>query len=252
MVMIFEFKEVRKSYGKIAALNDLTFSVNSGEFVALVGNNGSGKTTIVKTLCNIVPYNNGSIIIFDRKITPNYVSYRSRIGAFLSEPILINEFTPFEYLNFICKFQGIALAESILRIKEILNLFEINNLDKKKIINYSSGDRIKISLAASLIHNPELVILDEPFIHLDIKSLDKILNLLISFKGKKTLFVTSHNLDLIYNLCERILIIEKGQITDDMANSKEIPFQSFKDMVKQRLASRNYTSELPKWLTESN
>lgn len=246
--VIFEFKEVKKVFGNRTALDDLSFSVNSKEFVALVGNNGSGKTTTIKTLCNLIPYNHGSVVIFNKKITPFYVSYRSKIGVFLSEPILINEFTPTEYLRFICKFQGIQADEYVSRVKEILDLFSINNFDRKRIIDYSSGDKVKISLAASIIHNPELLIFDEPFIHLDLKSLDMILNLLLSFKGRKTLFITSHNLDLIYNLCERILIINDGKIIDDISNSKEITFQSLKEVIKNRLTNKNYTSVVPKWL----
>ena len=246
--VIFEYNEVKKMYGDLTALDGLTFSVKAEEFIALVGNNGSGKSTTIKTLCNLIPYNYGSIIIFNKKITPFFVSYRSRIGVFLSEPILINEFSPLEYLRFVCKFQGINADETESRGREILDLFTINASTRKKIGDYSSGDKVKISLAASIIHNPELLILDEPFIHLDIKSLDIILNLLLSFKGKKTLFITSHNLDLIYNLCERILIMDGGHIIDDISNSKQIQFPAFKEIVKQRLISKRHTPEIPNWL----
>lgn len=242
--IIFEFKEVKKVFGNLTALNDLTFSVKSKEFVALVGNNGSGKTTTIKTLCNLVPYDYGSIIIFNKKVTPLYVSYRSRTGIFLSDPILINEFSPAEYLSFVCKFQGIKADETESRVQEILDLFTINDFNRKKICDYSSGDKVKISFAASIIHNPDLLVLDEPFIHLDIKSLEMILNLLMSFKDRKTLFITSHNLDLIHNLCERILIIDGGHIVDDISNSGQVPFQSFKEVVKQRLTNKNYSLSL--------
>ena len=118
--VIFEYKEVKKVFGDLTALDGLTFSVKAEEFIALVGNNGSGKTTTIKTLCNLIPYNNGSIIIFNKKITPFFVSYRSRIGVFLSEPILINEFSPLEYLRFVCKFQGIKADETESRVKRNL------------------------------------------------------------------------------------------------------------------------------------
>src|SRR5512137_2431541 len=114
--MIFEFREVKKVFGSQVALKDLSFSVKSKEFVALVGNNGSGKTTTIKALCNLVPYNRGTIIVFNKKLTPFYVSYRSKVGVFLSESILINEFTPTQYLSFVCKFQGINANEVDTRV----------------------------------------------------------------------------------------------------------------------------------------
>lgn len=246
--IIFEFKDVIKVFGNQAVLHDLNFSVKSNEFVALVGNNGSGKTTIVKTLCNLIPYDNGSIIVFNKRLTPFYVSYRSRIGAFFSDPMLINEFTPSEYLRFVSKFHGLRASEFEPRIHEILNLFTVHNFEQKRIINYSSGEKVKISLAAAIIHNPELLILDEPFIHLDIKSLEVIFNILSSFKGRKTLFITSHNLDLVYNLCDRILILHGGHLVDDISNSKQISIQSLKQVVQNRLADNNYSLELPNWL----
>jgi ABC-2 type transport system ATP-binding protein len=247
--IIIEFKDVKKAFGKQIALNDLSFSIKSKEFVALIGNNGSGKTTTIKSLCNLIPYDNGSIKIFNKQVTPFYVSFRSKIGVFLSDPILINEFTPAEYLKFICRFQGIPSNNCESRIKEILDLLSIQNFNRGKIINYSSGDKVKISFAASLIHNPEVLIMDEPFIHLDFLSLEKILKILISFRGSKTLFITSHNLEAMQSLCERILIIDEGRIVDDISYSNKLPYQTLKEVVKNRLKSSENTSVIPLWLS---
>ena len=245
--VIIEFKEVKKNYGTRTALDNLEFSIKTKDFVGLVGNNGSGKSTIINILCNVVPYEKGEVKIFDNLITPWYVSYRTRIGVFLSEPILINEFTPETYLRFVCKFQGLQSSESEYRVKEIIDLFRIQHSKIKKINDYSSGDKVKISLAASFIHNPELLILDEPFIHLDIASIETLQNLLLSFQKRKTLFITSHNLDLIYSLCERILIISEGKIIDEIFNSKQLPIQLFKAEIKEKLLNK-IANESPKWL----
>ena len=207
-----EFVDVVKKYKETKALGGLSFTIGTNEFVALVGNNGCGKSTTINILCNLISYNSGDVFVFNKKVTPYFVSYKSRLGVLLSRPIFINEFSPYEYLNFVCKFQNVDNNLMQQRIEDVINIFRIANSKSKKIDNYSSGDKMKISFAAAIIHNPSILILDEPFINLDIQTIDFLLTLLSSFKNKKTLFITSHNLDLITNLCERFLIMEDGKI----------------------------------------
>jgi ABC-2 type transport system ATP-binding protein len=245
---VIELLNVYKRFDKQLALNNVSFSIEENEFVALVGNNGSGKSTIVNSLCNLFPCEEGSVTVYGMRLTPNYVSYRSKIGAVLSSPILIDDFSPSQYLGFVCKFQGLENKIGEDRSKELFRYLEIEWDSKKKIGQYSSGDKIKISIIASLIHNPEFLILDEPFVHLDIQSVDLLHGLLKSFKGKKTLLITSHNLDLILNLCSRVIILDQGILLDNLKIDDFNSLDSIKTEIRSRLIKKEFLGNNLKWL----
>jgi ABC-2 type transport system ATP-binding protein len=243
-----EFIDVVKRYKDTKALNGLSFTIGTNEFVALVGNNGCGKTTTINILCNLISYDSGDVFVFDKKVTPYYVSFKSKLGVLLSRPIFINEFSPYEYLSFVCKFQNVDNNLIQQRIEEVISIFGIANSKSKKIDNYSSGDKMKISFAAAIIHNPLILILDEPFIHLDIQTIDFLVTLLSSFKNKKTLFITSHNLDLVTILCERFLIMEDGRIIADFPKSTYTSLEAIKILIKERIVKHKTNIDTLDWL----
>lgn len=243
-----EFIDVVKKYKNAKSLCGLSFAIGSNEFVAIVGNNGCGKSTTINILCNLISYDSGHVFVFNKKVTPYYVSYKSKLGVLLSMPIFIKEFSPHEYLNFICKFQNVDDNLREHRIEDMINVFKIANSKVKKIDDYSSGDKIKISFAAAIIHNPSILILDEPFINLDFQTIDFLLTLLSSFKNKKTLFITSHNLDLITNLCERFLIMEEGRIIDDFSKGPNTSIDSIKLLIKGRVIKHIANIDTLGWL----
>lgn len=232
-------KGVNKKYmfTKKNALSNLCFSVEKFDCCALVGNNGSGKTTIIKILCNLINYDSGSILINGQTLTPNYVSYKNNWGILLSRPYFIEDFNVREYLSFVGKFQRIDKSLIKQRIEDLISLLTLGDHERKKIKDLSSGNQMKVSLAAALIHNPEFLILDEPFVNLDISSVEALTMVLKSFRGKKTLIITSHNLEIVTELCDKILIMEDGRIISELENKL---FESSNDLKKK---IKNYLSK---------
>ena len=242
------FNKVIKKYRQILALNDMSFSIRRGESVALIGNNGCGKTTTINVLCNLILYDKGEVIVYNKKVSPRYVSYKNKFGILLSPPIFVNEFTPQQYLKFICRFQKVDPQEISPRIDDTINSFKISFSNSKKISDFSAGDKMKIALAASIIHNPEVLVYDEPFIHLDIQTIDFLLDLINSIKINKTLFITSHNLDLITSVCSRFLLMEKGKIIDDFIPEAEVSIDKIKRQIKERIIIQKIDNTKLSWL----
>ncbi len=247
MNTLISFSNVQKSYGKTKALNELSFEINNNDFVGLIGNNGCGKTTTIHCMCNLIKYDKGNISIFGKKVEPNYVSYKNKIGMLLSKHYFVEEFNVREYWKFVCKFHGVPKNETDKRIDDLINLLDLGQDSNMKIQNLSSGNQMKVSFGTAIIHNPEILVLDEPFIHLDIKTTEKIISILKSFKGKKTLFVTSHNLDLVADLCDAFLIMENGKILLEFKKSDYENLDILKNKVKEVLAKENNIKDIS-WL----
>jgi ABC-2 type transport system ATP-binding protein len=249
---IIEFREVNARYDNIPALSNLTFSIAEYDIVALVGNNGSGKTSTVKIISNIFPYDSGTVLAFNIKVTSTYVSYKNRLGILIDPPLLVNDFSPEEYLKFVCKFQKVPLSLVSGRIKDLSDYFAIPSGNKKSIAELSSGDRMKVAISAALIHNPDVLVLDEPFIHLDPRTLVRLIDLLKSLKGNKTIFLTSHNLDLVVELCARVMIIENGSIVDQMVLSDPSTHKTIKANLFQRLSDNQIDISGFHWMDLGN
>ena len=252
METVLCFESVVKKYGKVTALNELSFSLARNEIAALVGNNGCGKTTTVNVLCNLLPYDGGSIKVLDRKVTPDYVLYKRNLGVLLSPPILVNEFSASDYLRFVGKFQKVPKSDLEHRIKDLLELFEIDCKNKLKIQEYSAGNKMKIAFAAAIIHNPDILVLDEPFIHIDSQTCDSIQSLLKSFVQRKTVLITSHNIDLIVGVCDRILIMEKGRITSDFIKPAGYSNEMIIEIIKDKIQKNKNTDVKLDWLGSTN
>ena len=242
------FENVIKSYSGKRALNEFSFSINENDFVALIGNNGCGKTTTINVLCNLPNYDVGKVVVFGSKVTPKYISYKNKFGVVLSSPYLIEEFSPREYLSFVGEFQFVDKKEVKNRIKDLFQLLELEEYQTKPIKNLSSGSKMKVSLASALIHNPKILILDEPFINLDINTIQRLTDILKSFKGKKTVLITSHSLDLVVDLCDRFLIMENGTLLTEIKNEENLSSNELKEKLKNYLISPERSIEQIDWL----
>jgi len=229
------FENVDLYYGKIKALNGISFNLSENECAALIGNNGSGKTTTIHVLCNIISYHSGTVLFYGNKIKPNYQSYKNKLGIILSRPYFIDEFNVISYWKFVAKYQKVPEEAVTQRINDLTKLLNFNDDIGKKIKELSSGNQMKVSIGAMLIHNPDILIMDEPFINLDIQTIEILTNLLKDLKNKKTIFITSHHLDLVIDLCDKFLIIDKGKIISEIIKADYLTKQILKNKLKELL-----------------
>ncbi|QMU64208.1 MAG: ATP-binding cassette domain-containing protein [Flavobacteriaceae bacterium] len=243
---MIHFNNVTKKYKSITALNNTSFKINENEFVGIVGNNGSGKTTIINALCNLISLDEGEVYFDKKKITHNDHSYKNRLGIILSEHYFIREFNTIEYLHFFAKFQNIYDKDIRKRIEEITALMGIDNINKS-IEKLSSGNKMKVSIAASLIHNPNVLVYDEPFVNLDFNTSNKLKDIILSLKGKKTLLITSHHLDLVIDICDKFLILDEGNIIETIMKSDFESNEEIKQLFKDKMIGKKYENQL-KWL----
>jgi len=243
---LFSLQNIEKNYFDKLALDGLTFSISEGHYTGLIGNNGCGKTTTILILANILSYDGGEYFFKDTLVTSKYQSFKRQLGIVLSNPYYIEDFDVRTYWKFVARFQEIEDSGIDIRINDLLTLLEIDK-PNLKIKQLSKGNQAKVSLGAALIHNPGTLLLDEPFVNLDINTTEKIVALLKSLKEKKTMLITSHNLNMVADLCDRFLIMDQGKIVLEVNKTDYPSVEMLKTAVKEQLSSSNKIENLS-WL----
>lgn len=223
-----------KSYKNKELFKLLDLEIYRGDRLAIIGNNGSGKTTLINSICNLNSFK-GHLFVGGKAIGMNSHSYKKDFGIFLSTPYFFPKMTITEYWTFSANLLGVNTKESAFmeKIDTIRHTFCLNNLDLK-IEKLSSGDKIKTSLGICFLHNPNYLIFDEPFVHLDNKSREILLTILSKLSDNKTLILASHNLDVCSQICNRFIIIKNGKIIKDF-NRSDFKSHSLKDYLRQNL-----------------
>ncbi len=207
-----------KKYKGIEVLNIESLNISKGETFGLVGNNGAGKTTLFNCLLDLIKPTTGNVS--SKGIAVNESEeWKNYTGSYIDESFLIGYLTPDEYFNFVGDLRGMNSSD----IKEFLKPFEALFNDeivgvKKYLRDLSKGNQKKVGIAASLMGNPELVVLDEPFANLDPTTQIRLKELLkeLAQKSQVTLMISSHDLSHVTEVCNRIVVLEKGQLIRDM------------------------------------
>ena len=231
---VLEVKKLRKSFGSLVAVNNVSFSINEGEIVALLGPNGCGKTTLMKSILGFTGVNSGSIYLFDKLVvekgkTKNNVLTvaRRKIGYIPDQNMFYDHLSCFEYLNLIFNltipdYPG-KKTDSIEIIRTILKDYRLDRWSNRLIHTLSTGTKQKLAFAACLVHKPELLIMDEPFRGIDPEAHLKFINSLVDFRTKGitlfgiekpgTIFMSSHVLADIEKICDHLIVMnEYGQV----------------------------------------
>jgi ABC-2 type transport system ATP-binding protein len=213
---MLELRSVSKSFSGIAAVDNVSFSARAGEVTGYLGPNGSGKSTTMKMITGLMEMTSGQILFNGKRIEQDLIAYKQRMGYVPEEPHLYAHLTGLEYLIMVGQLRALPQKDTRERIEGLLRLFSLFGNRHVAISSYSKGMRQKILLASALLHNPDLLLLDEPFSGLDVGSALVLRSLIqeLAARGKVVLF-SSHELETVERVCSRVVILHRGKIVAD-------------------------------------
>ena len=218
---MLEVQHLYRSYRGIPAIQDVSFKVAAGEVVGFLGPNGAGKSTTVKIITGMLRANDGRVLFEGQDIAKDMVSYRAALGYVPEEAHLYTYLSGLEYLQLVGRLRGLGEALIEAKATRLLKLLSLESWQYSPISTYSKGMRQRVLIAASLLHDPKLLIFDEPLSGLDVVSgrLFKGLLELLAAEGKAVIYI-SHVLEVVEQVCNRVIVIAKGKILADARPSE--------------------------------
>src|SRR5438876_3369104 len=219
---MLEIRGLTKRYGGLLAVDHVDFTVKRGEVLGYLGPNGSGKSTTVNMIVGLLQPGSGAILLNGKNQSDDPVAYKQRIGYVPEEPYLYTHLTASEYLTLVGRLRGIPQAPLDRKVTELLKLFLLWDARYSTMTAFSKGMRQRVLLAAALLHNPDLLVLDEPFSGLDVNAslLFRALLGMFAADGRMILFST-HRFDMVEKVCSRAVILSKGRIVAEHTVSRE-------------------------------
>lgn len=220
---MIEIKNVSKTYnGTKKALDNVSLKITSGEIFAFIGHNGAGKTTMIKSIVGILDFEEGDITINGKSIKEDPIGCKLDMAYVPDNPDLYENMRAIDFINFVCDMYDISTNTRKENIEKYAKMFEIENNLNDDISSFSHGMKQKIALISALAHDPEVLIMDEPFVGLDPKAVYDMKEIMKQMKQEnKTIFFSTHILDVAEKLCDKVAIIKKGEIIK-LGNMKEI------------------------------
>lgn len=223
MEEVLKVEGLCKRYGRRGdyAIENVTFSCHVGEIVGLLGHNGAGKSTTLKCLEGMLPYDKGKIEICGHDVKRNGLKAKSNMGFVTDNHAVFLRLTGVQYLSFMADVYGVSTRERQKRIKEIEEVFRLGDAVKSLISSYSHGMRQKICMMGSLLHRPKLWVLDEPMTGLDPRTMRAVRDYMKSYaaEGHGILF-SSHALETVTKVCDRAVLIRRGKQIDELSGSR--------------------------------
>lgn len=213
---MLELHSVSKYYSGIPVVNDVSFSARPGEVTGYLGPNGSGKTTTMKIVTGLIEMTFGQVLFQGKPIPDDLIGYKRRMGYVPEEPYLYHHLSGLEYLTMVSQLRNLPQREALERIDGLLRMLALYDDRHASISGYSKGMRQKVLIAAAIMHNPELVLLDEPFSGLDVGSALVLRSLIqeLAVRGKVVVF-SSHELDTVERVCSHVVILHRGKVVAD-------------------------------------
>jgi ABC-type multidrug transport system, ATPase component len=213
-----------KIYSGKIVVDVSSLNIHAGEIIGLVGNNGAGKTTLFRLILDLIRADRGEVILKNDITVSQSEEWKKFTAAYLDDGFLIGYLTPEEYFYFIGKLNNLSKTDVDDFLEAYLPFFDGSVLNSGKYLrDLSKGNQFKAGIAGCLLQKPDLLILDEPFANLDPSSQIRLINLLKeeNVKNRTTIFISSHDLNHITDVCSRILLMEKGKIINDLYNTED-------------------------------
>jgi ABC-2 type transport system ATP-binding protein len=211
---LIEVQHLTKRYGRVTAVDDLTFKVERGEILGFLGPNGAGKTTTMRILTGYMPATDGKAMVAGFDVFDQPIEAKQRTGYLPETPPLYPEMTVREYLQFVAriKIKGVSRSERRARVQNAMRRTRVDDMANRHCGKLSKGYRQRVGLAQAILHNPEVLILDEPTAGLDPKQIIETRELIKELAGTHTIILSTHILPEVSQTCERVVIINKGRM----------------------------------------
>lgn len=210
---MLKIENLTKTYGEKKAVDDLTLHINPGEIYGFIGHNGAGKTTAIKSCCGILPFDQGEIFIKGMSVKENPLECKKVLAYIPDNPDLYEFMTGIQYLNFIADIFAVEADRRQTLIGKYADIFEITDDLAQPVGAYSHGMKQKLAIISALIHEPELIIMDEPFVGLDPKAAHILKELMRDICNRGgAIFFSTHVLEVAEKLCDKVAIIKDGRL----------------------------------------
>jgi ABC-2 type transport system ATP-binding protein len=213
---IIKINDLKKRYDSNLVLKGISLEISAGQIVGYIGPNGAGKSTTIKILCGITDQFEGDVEVMGLDVRKHALDIKSNIGYIPELAALYEVLTPNEYLNFSGKLYNMDEDSIISKTSHLLRLFDLHDKANTRMTSFSKGMKQKVLLISGLMHNPEIIFLDEPLSGLDANSVILVKEILAQLKqAGKTIFYSSHIMDVVEKISDRIIIIDKGEVKAD-------------------------------------
>lgn len=210
---MLKIEHLTKTYGDKKAVNDLSLHIQSGEIYGFIGHNGAGKTTTIKACCGLLQFDSGEIYIDGTSIKDNPLLCKSKLAYIPDNPDLYEFMSGIQFLNFVADIFGVSAADRKERIRKYGDVFGLTDDLAQMIKAYSHGMKQKLAIISALIHNPKLIIMDEPFVGLDPKASHELKLIMRSIcDNGGAIFFSTHVLEVAEKLCDKVAIIKGGTL----------------------------------------
>ncbi|MBI4455696.1 MAG: ABC transporter ATP-binding protein [Acidobacteria bacterium] len=260
---MIQVEHLTKRYGNTLAINDVTFDVKKGEILGFLGPNGAGKTTTMRILSGFIPATDGKARVSGYDVFEQPLEVKRRIGYLPENPPLYQELSVDSFLTFVAQIRGVKSEQISDRLEAVKEQCGLEDMGSRLIKYLSKGYRQRVALAQALIHDPDVLILDEPTVGLDPKQIIEVRELIKRLAGEHTIILSSHILPEVSMTCQRVVIINNGRVvaTDTPENLKttlagsnqvQIEFRGDMDGVRRALASLGHLKSVRPESTSAN